>query len=70
MLIPQLEWRPGKKAQAVRTAASSCLWALLSSGCVDKPKLVEMTPLLLPVMNGLVEDGADQVRIVICRAIK
>jgi hypothetical protein len=70
LLIPHLKWLPGKKAQAVRTAASSCLWSLLSSKCIARDQLLQISPALVPAMNGLVEDGADHVRSFICRAIR
>lgn len=31
ILVPSLQWRAGRTAAAIRTAAVSCLWALLSS---------------------------------------
>ena len=81
LLVPHLKWHPGKKAQAVRTATSSCLWSLLASSTAEEKKdarsvaitadqLLEVAQALLPAMNGLVEDGADQVRIFICRSIR
>ena len=83
LLLPHLKWHPGKKAQAVRTAAVSCLWSLLSSSrsgsqeeeegaasAISAEQLLEVTQALLPSMNGLVEDGAEQVRILICRSIR
>ena len=88
LLLPHLKWHPGKKAQAVRTAAVSCLWSLLSSSrsggqeeeegttasgssaAISAEQLLEVSQALLPSMNGLVEDGAEQVRILICRSIR
>ena len=83
LLLPHLKWHPGKKAQAVRTAAASCLWSLLSSStggakgqegagsaAITAEQLLQVTQALLPSMNGLVEDGAEQVRIFICRSIR
>ena len=83
LLLPHLKWHPGKKAQAVRTAAASCLWSLLSSStggakgqevsgsaAITAQQLLQVTQALLPSMNGLVEDGAEQVRIFICRSIR
>ena len=32
MVIPNLVWRAGRTAAAIRTTAVSCLWALLESG--------------------------------------
>ena len=68
----------------MRTAAASCLWSLLSSStggskegeeaegsaAISAEQLLEVTQALLPSMNGLVEDGAEQVRILICRSIR
>lgn len=31
ILVPNLQWRAGRTAAAIRTAAVSCLWALVSS---------------------------------------
>lgn len=35
ILVPNLQWHAGRTAAAIRTAAVSCLWALVSSGVLS-----------------------------------
>lgn len=39
ILVPNLQWHAGKTAAAIRTAAVSCLWALISSEVLSEEQV-------------------------------
>lgn len=70
IVLPHLKWHSGKKAQAVRTAAATALWSVLQSKTIRPVQLLDAAAELVPVMNGLVEDGADKIRAFVCKAFR
>lgn len=44
ILVPNLQWHAGRTAAAIRTAAVSCLWALVSSGVLSDGQVGLMRP--------------------------
>lgn len=44
ILVPNLQWHAGRTAAAIRTAAASCLWALVSSGVLSDGQVRLMRP--------------------------
>lgn len=46
ILMPNLQWRAGKTAAAIRTAAVSCLWALTSSDILSTKQVGELCCIL------------------------
>lgn len=58
VLHPQLVWRAGRSAEALRTAAVGCLLAALDLAPCSRPLADALQPLLL----GLVEDSAFKTR--------
>ena len=39
IIIPNCVWKAGRVAGAIRTTATSCVWALLQSGVLNKEKV-------------------------------
>nr|KAF6269279.1 dynein axonemal assembly factor 5 [Pipistrellus kuhlii] len=48
ILVPSLQWRAGRTAAAIRTAAVSCLWALISSEALSASQVEGVRETLLP----------------------
>lgn len=44
IFVPNLQWHAGRTAAAIRTAAVSCLWALVSSGVLSDEQVGLMHP--------------------------
>lgn len=44
IFVPSLQWHAGRTAAAIRTAAVSCLWALVSSGVLSDEQVGLMRP--------------------------
>ena len=66
--MPSLTWHAGRKASAVRTAAASCLWSFFESyDCSTALESTNTLSRLLTLMNGLLEDDAEQTRLFICK---
>ncbi len=42
MILPNLVWKAGRVASAIRTTAVSCLWALLKSSMLNKEKVSQL----------------------------
>ena len=65
LILPAVKWQAGRKNEAVRIAAVSSLWSVLSSASLV-PKDIWQTPLaskLIPAMNRLLEDDSIKVRL-------
>ena len=65
LIVPAIKWQAGRKAEAVRVAATSSLYSVFQSGSVN-PKDLWNTPLsskLIPSMNRLLEDDSMKVRL-------
>ena len=63
MVAPNLVWKAGQKAAAVRTVAIATLWALLRSGLVSRKTSLEMFPRLLTQLTSSLEDDARTTRL-------
>lgn len=69
VLLPNLVWRPGRAAGAVRTAALSCLLALLHGGAVT-PALVRChEERLRPHVLSALQEHSDTTRLLACRCV-
>ena len=65
LIIPAIKWQGGRKAEAVRIAATSSLYSVFQSGSIS-PKDLWSTPLsskLIPSMNRLLEDDSIRARL-------
>ncbi|KAF6280593.1 dynein axonemal assembly factor 5 [Rhinolophus ferrumequinum] len=69
ILVPNLQWHAGRTAAAIRTAAVSCLWALLSSEVLSATQIQDVQQTLMaPVLTALEEDS-QTTRLTSCRII-
>lgn len=68
-------WRAGRTAEAIRTAAISCLYAAFkysvgsSSPFADPSILRKVTEPLIPQLLALIEDSSKKTRLITCRAL-
>ncbi|KAL3876674.1 hypothetical protein ACJMK2_034478 [Sinanodonta woodiana] len=69
MIIPNCVWKAGRVAEAIRTTAVSCMWALLKSGILTKEKLEPVVDELLTQMISLLDDSNKTTRLVTCRVL-
>ena len=72
MVMPNLTWRSGRTASAIRTAAMSTLWAVLKSRslnlkAIHSGKLVED---LFPQLKSTLEDDNPSTRLVVCSVLQ
>ncbi|XP_075880316.1 dynein axonemal assembly factor 5 [Nelusetta ayraudi] len=68
ILLPNLVWHAGRTAAAVRTAALSCLLALLHGGALTAGQLLSLEKLIPLVLSALEED-AQTSRMFACRSL-
>ncbi|XP_013008094.2 dynein axonemal assembly factor 5 [Cavia porcellus] len=69
ILMPNLQWRAGKTAAAIRTAAVSCLWALTSSDILSTKQVQDVQDALLPRVLATLEEDLQTARLISCRII-
>uniref|UniRef100_H3DKT4 Dynein axonemal assembly factor 5 n=1 Tax=Tetraodon nigroviridis TaxID=99883 RepID=H3DKT4_TETNG len=69
ILLPNLVWRAGRTASAVRTAALSSLLALLHGGSITPGQLLCLLEKLSPVLLSALEDDARMSRLFACRSV-
>ncbi|KFO37623.1 HEAT repeat-containing protein 2 [Fukomys damarensis] len=69
ILMPNLQWRAGKTAAAIRTAAVSCLWALTSSDILSAKQVQDVQDTLLPRILAALEEDVQTTRLISCRII-
>jgi hypothetical protein len=75
VIIPNLVWRAGRTAEAIRTAAISCLYAAfqhsadsISPFTVSDTLATVLEP-LIPLLLTLVEDSSKKTRFITCRTL-
>ncbi|KAB1263163.1 Dynein assembly factor 5; axonemal [Camelus dromedarius] len=69
IFIPNLQWHAGRTAGAIRTAAVSCLWALISSGILSNKQVQEVRGTLTPQILTALEEDSQMTRLTSCRII-
>ncbi|GAB1290384.1 Dynein axonemal assembly factor 5 [Apodemus speciosus] len=69
ILAPNLQWHAGRTAAAIRTAAISCLWALISSDSLSAKQVQEAQETLMPQVLATLEDDSQTTRLISCRII-
>jgi len=70
IVIPNCVWQNGRVPAALRTAASTCLWALLQSGLVTGADVDGSISAVLPQLVSLLDDPYEETRLVICRVVE
>ncbi|XP_032728744.1 dynein assembly factor 5, axonemal isoform X2 [Lontra canadensis] len=69
ILVPSLQWHAGKTAAAIRTAAVSCLWALISSDILSEKQMREVRETLMPDILTTLEEDSQRTRLISCQII-
>ncbi|KAM6155395.1 dynein axonemal assembly factor 5 [Rhynchocyon petersi] len=69
ILVPNLQWHAGRTAAAIRTAAISCLWALVSSGTLSAEQILDVEGALMSQMVTTLEEDSQMTRLLSCRII-
>uniref|UniRef100_A0A452TIB1 Dynein axonemal assembly factor 5 n=2 Tax=Ursus maritimus TaxID=29073 RepID=A0A452TIB1_URSMA len=69
ILVPSLQWHAGRTAAAIRTAAVSCLWALLSSEVPSEKQIREVQETLMPDILTTLEEDSQMTRLISCQII-
>ncbi|KAM3863897.1 dynein axonemal assembly factor 5 [Diretmus argenteus] len=69
VLLPNLVWRAGRTAAAVRTATLSCLLALLHGGAVTPGQLLCVEETLSPQVLSALEEDSQMARLLACRSL-
>lgn len=67
---PNLVWVNGRVPAAIRTAATTCLWALLQSGLVKAADLEGSIAAMLPPLISCLDDEYEETRGVVCRVLE
>ncbi|XP_072299956.1 dynein axonemal assembly factor 5-like [Eucyclogobius newberryi] len=69
ILLPDLVWRAGRTAAAVRTAAISCLLALLHGGAITPAQVLCVEEKLSPQVLSALEEDSQMARLLACRSV-
>uniref|UniRef100_A0A8C4GNC1 Dynein axonemal assembly factor 5 n=1 Tax=Dicentrarchus labrax TaxID=13489 RepID=A0A8C4GNC1_DICLA len=69
VLLPNLVWRAGRTAAAVRTSALSCLLALLHGGAITPGQLLCLEEKLSPLVLSALEEDSQMGRLLACRSL-
>nr|XP_019957328.1 PREDICTED: dynein assembly factor 5, axonemal [Paralichthys olivaceus] len=69
ILLPNLVWRAGRIAAAVRTSALSCLLALLHGGAITPGQLLCLEEKLRPQVLSALEEDSQMGRLFACRSV-
>lgn len=69
IFVPNLQWHAGRTAAAIRTAAVSCLWALVSSGVLSDGQIQDMHETLMPQILTTLEEDSQMTRLISCQII-
>lgn len=69
ILLPNLVWRAGRTAAAVRTAAISCLLALLHGGTITPAQVLCVEEKLSPHVLLALEEDSQMARLLACRSV-
>ncbi|KAL6475991.1 hypothetical protein MHYP_G00144900 [Metynnis hypsauchen] len=69
LLMPNLVWRAGRTAAAVRTSALSCLLALLQGGAISKEQVVSVEAKLSADLISALEEDSQLARLLACRLL-
>lgn len=69
IVAPNLQWRAGRTAAAIRTAAVSCLWTLISSGALSAAQVQGVRETLTPQVLTTLEEDSPTTRLTSCRIL-
>ncbi|CAI5675436.1 unnamed protein product [Oreochromis niloticus] len=69
ILLPNLVWRAGRTAAAVRTSALSCLLAVLHGGAITPGQLICLEERMRPQVLSALEEDSQMSRLLACRCL-
>ena len=69
IIAPNLIWRVGGKATALRRVSLAALFSVLRVGNVTETTMISIAPRLLPVLNSMLPDGDESTRELVCRSL-
>ncbi|XP_071267922.1 dynein axonemal assembly factor 5 isoform X3 [Salvelinus alpinus] len=69
LLLPNLVWKAGRTAAAIRTSALSCLLALLQGGAIPPSQLLAVEGRLSPQVLSALEEDSQLSRLLACRSL-
>ncbi|XP_030646767.1 dynein assembly factor 5, axonemal [Chanos chanos] len=69
LVLPNLVWHAGRTAAAIRTAALSCLVALLYGGAISPEQVLSVEGRLTPLLLSALEEDSQLSRLMACRSI-
>ncbi|KAM5300602.1 dynein axonemal assembly factor 5 [Glossophaga mutica] len=69
IVVPNLQWRAGRTAAAIRTATVSCLWTLVSSDVLSATQAQDVRETLTPQVLTTLEEDSQTTRLTSCRII-
>ncbi|XP_010887752.2 dynein assembly factor 5, axonemal [Esox lucius] len=69
LLLPNLVWRAGRTAAAIRTSALSCLLALLQGGAITPGQLLGVEERLSPQVLSCLEEDSQLSRLLACQSL-
>ncbi|XP_029584753.1 dynein assembly factor 5, axonemal [Salmo trutta] len=69
LLLPNLMWKAGRTAAAIRTSALSCLLALLQGGAIPPSQLLAVEERLSSQVLSALEEDSQLSRLLACRSL-
>ncbi|XP_052375470.1 dynein axonemal assembly factor 5 [Oncorhynchus keta] len=69
LLLPNLVWKAGRTAAAIRTSALCCLLALLQGGAIPPSQLLAVEERLSPQVLSALEEDSQLSRLLACRSL-
>ncbi|NWR73478.1 DAAF5 factor, partial [Centropus unirufus] len=69
ILAPNLQWRAGRTAAAIRTTAVSCLWALIHSEMLSPEEILKVKDGLMPEIIAAMDEDSKIARLMACRIV-
>ncbi|XP_062515941.1 dynein axonemal assembly factor 5-like [Corticium candelabrum] len=70
MILPNCVWSGGRTAAAIRTAAMSCLWALLQNKWANGSLLEEIKLEMMTQVTSCLDDSNQSTRLVSCKVLR
>ncbi|NXC51431.1 DAAF5 factor, partial [Penelope pileata] len=69
ILAPNLQWRAGRTAAAIRTTAVSCLWALIHCEMLSPEEILKVKDKLMPQIIAAMDEDSKISRLMGCRIV-
>ncbi|NXJ70212.1 DAAF5 factor, partial [Rostratula benghalensis] len=69
ILAPNLQWHAGRTAAAIRTAAVSCLWALIHHNILPPEEMLKVKAGLMPQIIAAMDEDSRTTRLLACRIV-